>query len=144
MISDQTLARRQLLARLARYGVGTLSLCCLATIEQLFCQATEPKQAAQVCSIEEKVKEITMEQLQVDEKTVTLKSSFPEDLGADSLDQVELIMQFEKAFDIKISDDDACKLQTVGSVVTYLNAHLSKAKVARLRSCKQSPIKTKE
>lgn len=141
MIYGQTLVRRQLLARLTRYGVGVLSLPYIVPIERLFGQSSEPRQAVKKCSIEDKVKKITAEQLQVNEKEVALKSNFTEDLGADSLDEVELLMQFEEAFDIEISDEDASKLKTVGNVITYLNAHLSKAQVERLCSPEKSPIK---
>jgi len=58
-------------------------------------------------AVEEKVKQIIVEQLQVDEAEVTPNASFQEDLGADSLDVVELVMQFEEAFDLEIPDEDA-------------------------------------
>src|ERR1700676_144579 len=64
-------------------------------------------------AVEEKVKQIIVEQLQVDEAEVTPGASFQEDLGADSLDVVELVMQFEEAFDIQIPDEDAEKIKTV-------------------------------
>ena len=63
--------------------------------------------------MEEKVKQIIVEQLQVDEAEVTPSASFQEDLGADSLDVVELVMQFEEAFDLEIPDEDAEKIKTV-------------------------------
>ena len=61
-------------------------------------------------AVEEKVKQIIVEQLQVDEAEVTPSASFQEDLGADSLDVVELVMQFEEAFDLEIPDEDAEKI----------------------------------
>jgi len=64
-------------------------------------------------AVEEKVKSIIVEQLQVDEAEVTPGASFQEDLGADSLDVVELVMQFEEAFDIEIPDEAAEKIKTV-------------------------------
>jgi len=67
-----------------------------------------------------KVKEIIVEELGVDENEVTLEASFIEDLGADSLDTVELIMKFEEEFDIDIADEEAEKLTTVGKAVEYL------------------------
>jgi len=67
-----------------------------------------------------KVKEIIVEELGVEENEVTMEASFIEDLGADSLDTVELIMKFEEEFDIDIADDDAEKLTTVGKAVEYL------------------------
>ena len=72
---------------------------------------------------EEKVKQIIVEQLQVDEAEVTPGASFKEDLGADSLDVVELVMQFEEAFDIEIPDEDAEKIKTVQDAINYINAH---------------------
>ncbi len=67
-----------------------------------------------------KVKEIIVEELGVEESEVTTEASFIEDLGADSLDTVELIMKFEEEFDIDIADEDAEKLTTVGKAVEYL------------------------
>jgi acyl carrier protein len=71
----------------------------------------------------DRVKEVLVEQLGVDESAITEKASFQEDLDADSLDLVELIMELEDSFDIKISDEDAQKIQTVGQAVEYVTAH---------------------
>ena len=71
-------------------------------------------------NIAEKVTEIIIDKLGVDSSEVTTEASFTNDLGADSLDTVELIMEFEKAFDISIPDEDAEKIQTVGDAVSYL------------------------
>ena len=71
-------------------------------------------------SIEAKVKEIIVENLGVDSEKVTRDASFVEDLGADSLDTVELVMEFEEEFEIEIPDEYAEKLTTVGEAVTYL------------------------
>ena len=71
-------------------------------------------------ALEEKVKEIIVEQLGVNAEQVTTEASFIEDLGADSLDTVELVMAFEEEFGAEIPDEDAEKLTTVGSVVKYL------------------------
>ena len=68
-----------------------------------------------------KVTEIIVKKLGVEESLITDTASFTKDLGADSLDTVELIMEFEKEFDIAIEDSDAEKIQTVGDVVSYLN-----------------------
>ena len=73
-------------------------------------------------SIEEKVKDIIVEQLGVNPEQVTPTASFIEDLGADSLDTVELVMAFEEEFGVEVPDEDAEKLQTVGDVVKYRRA----------------------
>lgn len=70
-----------------------------------------------------KIKTIIAERLSVDESKVTENASFIEDLGADSLDTVELIMQLEEAFDIQIPDEDAEKIATVGDAVKYIESH---------------------
>ncbi|MCB2210981.1 acyl carrier protein [bacterium] len=72
-----------------------------------------------------KVKEIIAEQLGVDMGEVTMEASFIDDLGADSLDTVELVMAFEEAFDIEIPDEDADKMQTVGSAIEYLESKIN-------------------
>ena len=73
--------------------------------------------------IESKVKEIIVEKLGVEESEVTMDASFTNDLGADSLDTVELIMDFEKEFGITIPDDQAEKIATVGDAVAYIEAN---------------------
>ena len=73
---------------------------------------------------EERIKEIIVEQLGVEANEVTPDASFIDDLGADSLDTVELVMAFEEEFDIEIPDEDAEKIRTVRDVLNYLNAHL--------------------
>ncbi len=70
--------------------------------------------------IESQVKSIIVEKLGVDESDITREASFTNDLGADSLDTVELIMEFEKEFDITIPDEDAEKISTVGDAIDYL------------------------
>jgi acyl carrier protein len=74
--------------------------------------------------IEGKVKEIIVEQLGVDEGQVNPEASFIDDLGADSLDTVELVMAFEEKFDIEIPDEDAEKMRTVGDANEYLKSKL--------------------
>ena len=74
-------------------------------------------------SVEEKVKQIIVEQLGVDESQVDPSASFVEDLGADSLDIVELVMAFEEAFEIEIPDEDAEKITTVQNAIDYANTH---------------------
>ena len=76
-------------------------------------------------NIAERVKTIIIDKLGVDEAEVTLEASFTNDLGADSLDTVELIMEFEKEFDISIPDDQAENIQTVGQAVTYLESQVN-------------------
>jgi len=72
-------------------------------------------------SVEEKVKEIIVDQLGVDENQVVTNASFIEDLGADSLDTVELVMALEEEFDVEISDEDAEKISKVQDAIDYIN-----------------------
>jgi len=74
-------------------------------------------------SVFDKVKSIIVEQLGVDEAEVTMEASFIEDLGADSLDIVELVMALEEEFDLVIPDEDAEKIRTVGEAVKYIQDH---------------------
>ena len=76
-----------------------------------------------MASVEERVKQIIVEQLGVDEGEVTPNASFVDDLGADSLDTVELVMAFEEAFTIEIPDEQAEKIRTVKDAIDYINAH---------------------
>jgi acyl carrier protein len=73
-------------------------------------------------SIEARVKDIIVDQLGVSADQVTAEAKFVEDLGADSLDTVELVMAFEEEFDIEVPDEEAEKLQSVGDVITYINS----------------------
>ena len=75
--------------------------------------------------IADKVKKIIVDKLGVDESEVTAEASFTNDLGADSLDTVELIMEFEKEFDISIPDEQAENIQTVGQAVEYVESQKS-------------------
>src|ERR1043165_5856970 len=86
------------------------------------------RQEIAMASVEERVKQIIVEQLGVDEAEVTPTASFVDDLGADSLDQVELVMAFEEAFGIEVPDEDAEKMTTVKDAVEYIskNAKVTK------------------
>jgi acyl carrier protein len=87
---------------------------------------TQSKKFMAEKTIEEKVKDIIVEQLGVTPEQVTPSASFIEDLGADSLDTVELVMAFEEEFSVEVPDEDAEKLQTVGDVVKYIEDKASK------------------
>ena len=78
-------------------------------------------------NIEQKVKDIIVQQLGVDAEKVKPEAAFVEDLGADSLDTVELVMAFEEEFGVEIPDDAAEKIRTVGDAVTYLTEHVKEA-----------------
>jgi acyl carrier protein len=77
-------------------------------------------------SVEERVKKIIVEQLGVNAEEVSAESAFVEDLGADSLDTVELVMAFEEEFDLEIPDEDAEKIATVGDAIKYIDEHAAK------------------
>jgi acyl carrier protein len=78
-----------------------------------------------MASVEEKVKSIIVDQLGVNEAEVTGTASFVDDLGADSLDTIELVMAFEEAFGIEIPDEDAEKIKTVRDAIEYVEAHVN-------------------
>ena len=78
-------------------------------------------------SIEEKVIEIVSEQMGVDKSEITRETSFVNDLNADSLDTVELVMEFEDQFELSIPDEEAEKIQTVGQAIDYIKEHANKA-----------------
>lgn len=78
--------------------------------------------------VEDKVKQIIVDQLSVEESEVTPAASFVDDLGADSLDRVELIMAFEEAFDLEIPDEEAEKIKTVQDAVAYIEKNSKMAK----------------
>jgi acyl carrier protein len=75
-----------------------------------------------MADVEAKVKEIIMNKLGVEASQITPTASFTNDLGADSLDTVELVMEFEKAFNLQIPDEDAEKIGTVGDAINYISA----------------------
>ena len=77
-------------------------------------------------AVADKVKSIIVEQLGVDEEEVTSDASFVDDLGADSLDTVELVMALEEEFDIEIPDEEAEKIQSVGQAIDYIKVHVKK------------------
>jgi acyl carrier protein len=81
-----------------------------------------------MASVDERVKQIIVEQLGVDEAEVTPNASFVDDLGADSLDTVELVMAFEEAFEIEIPDEDAEKIRTVKDATDYVTSHAKGSK----------------
>ena len=76
-----------------------------------------------MASVQERVKQIIVEQLGVEEGEVTDNASFVDDLGADSLDTVELVMAFEEAFGVEIPDEDAEKIATVKDAIAYIDKH---------------------
>ena len=76
-----------------------------------------------MADIEQKVKDIIINELGVEAEKVTPEASFVEDLGADSLDTVELVMAFEEEFGMEIPDEEAEKLQTVGDAINYISSH---------------------
>ncbi len=76
-----------------------------------------------MAAVADKVKEIIVTKLGVEESQINPAAYFTNDLGADSLDTVELIMEFERAFNITIEDSDAEKIQTVGDAISYLESH---------------------
>lgn len=78
-----------------------------------------------MADVDKKVKEIIVSKLGVDEAQITPEASFTNDLGADSLDTVELVMEFEKAFNLQIPDEDAEKIGTVGDAINYLKSKIS-------------------
>ena len=78
-----------------------------------------------MASVEEKVKSIIVDQLGVNEAEVTGTASFVDDLGADSLDTIELVMAFEEAYGIEIPDEDAEKIKTVQNAIDYVESHVN-------------------
>jgi acyl carrier protein len=83
----------------------------------------DPEECKTMSSVEERVRKIVVEQLGVKEDEVTLEASFVDDLGADSLDTVELVMALEEEFETEIPDEDAEKITTVKQAIDYINEH---------------------
>ncbi len=79
--------------------------------------------AEELKNVEERVIEIVCEQMGASRDKITAETSFIQDLGADSLDTVELVMEFEDEFDLNIPDEDAEKIQTVGDAISYIESH---------------------
>jgi acyl carrier protein len=119
--------------RLSRRETGQLAASGEALIFSATCQNPEASLESRVhtdpggiMAVEQKVKQIIVEQLGVDESQVDNSASFVEDLGADSLDIVELVMAFEEAFEIEIPDEDAEKITTVKEAIDYIEARTAK------------------
>jgi acyl carrier protein len=91
-----------------------------------FAQFLNPQTIKNMSEIAQKVKQIIIDKLGVEESEVTPEASFTNDLGADSLDTVELIMEFEKEFNISIPDDQAENISTVGQAISYLEQNVKK------------------
>ena len=87
------------------------------------CHPFDPEDRKNMSSVEERVRKIVVEQLGVTEDEVTMEASFVDDLGADSLDTVELVMALEEEFETEIPDEEAEKITTVKLAVDYINAH---------------------
>jgi acyl carrier protein len=81
----------------------------------------------EVAEIEAKVKKVVAEQMGMSEDQISRETSFVNDLNADSLDTVELVMEFEEKFELSIPDEEAEKIQTVGQAIDYIKAHLDSA-----------------
>jgi acyl carrier protein len=96
---------------------------CANSCEADACTDNAGKRGELMAAADDKIKQIIVEQLGVDEAEVTANASFVDDLGADSLDTVELVMAFEEAFEIEIPDEDAEKIRTVQDAVDYIGKH---------------------
>jgi acyl carrier protein len=104
-------------------GVYRIHFCAATHLWQGHIKRLQIAEETSMASVEERVKQIIVEQLGVDEAEVTPTASFVDDLGADSLDQVELVMAFEEAFGIEVPDEDAEKMTTVKDAVEYIDKH---------------------
>ena len=125
---ENRLSRRTFLGKLgcAAVGVGELSILGETGLRAASPQTAKPSQNKPCDSIWTKVKQIIVEHLRVDETKVKPSARFVEDLGADSLDMVEIIMAFEEAFNIEIPDKDVEGIKTVQEAVDYICSHRPK------------------
>lgn len=101
----------------------------MAWRQETFCKGSrfpfvEERHVPEIAEIESKVKKIVVEQMGVAEEEINRETSFVNDLNADSLDTVELVMEFEEEFEINIPDEEAEKIQTVGMAIDYIKDHL--------------------
>ena len=126
---ENRLSRRIFLGKLgtAAVGVGEVAMLRGRSLRAASSQTAKSSENQPCDSIARKVKEIIVKQLGVDEGKVTPNARFVEDLGADSLDLVELIMAFEEAFKIEIPDKDAGDIKTVREAIDYICAHRRKS-----------------
>lgn len=125
---ENRLPRRTFLGKLgtAAVGVGEVAMLGGTSLQAASSQTAKPSENKPCDSLGSKVKQIIVKQLGVDEAKVTPNARFVEDLGADSLDMVELIMAFEEAFKIEIPDKDAEGVKTVQEAVDYICSHQPK------------------
>jgi acyl carrier protein len=108
---------------LPEYLVKLINVCTFALAKKIKIIRLLTKNLKVMSEIQERVKAIIVDKLGVEESEVTMEASFTNDLGADSLDTVELIMEFEKEFGISIPDDQAEKIGSVGDAVAYIEAN---------------------
>jgi len=108
---------------LPEYLVRLINVCTFANAKEIKIIRLLTKKLKVMSEIQERVKAIIVDKLGVEESEVTMEASFTNDLGADSLDTVELIMEFEKEFGISIPDDQAEKIGSVGDAVAYIEAN---------------------
>ncbi len=111
----------------ARHLLGKTSYWLLFSSQKLYFCPNFNQNIYKMSDFESKIIKIIVDKLGVDESEVTPEASFTNDLGADSLDTVELIMEFEKEFNLSIPDDEAEKIQTVGNAFEYLNTKMNAA-----------------
>jgi acyl carrier protein len=121
-------AKREMPGQNQRWRIGAAA--CILALSQgspVPTQGTHGESAMEDTEIQEKVISIVAEQMGVDKGEINRETNFVNDLNADSLDTVELVMEFEDEFETSIPDEDAEKIQTVGRAIEYLRDHLAKA-----------------